>query len=568
MRTLTLAGLLLFGALLVLGAAVCGGDGDGDGEEDGAEQADLQEFNVQAELAIELLEDFVSAAPSLQGTQGFSGTGTGTADLGFGESGTIQFGDLTIDFSVSGGDGQSLAIQAMGRPDESSGTVEDSDDSVQGWTMDVALDFDVNSGRPTLTTEEPLPLEGSASLTSDGEVEGASLGTSSDFSADLVDEDGNTQGVVSAVVLSFANPAVLSQDGDETGGEPGAVVPPPVSVPNGFEYMLLFGASSNSFTVTTHDDGPGGHLYGDPSFTAGFAQDENDIIDVDIARLNITPESGDILNSLLPCGTTVVDIYTACSDPSASFPSGEVYMIAARLGGGPPLPGDPVLNDHQCTYANAFNFQGGANFSPGGPFTEDFYGGTFYWGETVGGLGSDYQESLSTAPARTPVADANARQLLIPGANRVVGFTPVDAVPDASGVRVTADCHLADFNPSGSGGDILGGLPSTSPLTQLPGSDKLMDIDVAALLQEHSAAAGDVPESDALLGDVNCDGEVNSSDALMILSHDAGLPIPEDACLEVGDVNDDGVVNSTDALIVLSFDADIPVPFPVGEPVG
>jgi hypothetical protein len=74
-----------------------------------------------------------------------------------------------------------------------------------------------------------------------------------------------------------------------------------------------------------------------------------------------------------------------------------------------------------------------------------------------------------------------------------------------------------------------------------------------------------------LLGDINDDGAVNSTDALIALSFDAGLPVPQPFVdrinLGFADANDDGVTNSTDALLLLSFDAGIPVPFPVGDPV-
>ncbi|NIR93671.1 MAG: hypothetical protein GWO08_08350 [Gammaproteobacteria bacterium] len=73
-----------------------------------------------------------------------------------------------------------------------------------------------------------------------------------------------------------------------------------------------------------------------------------------------------------------------------------------------------------------------------------------------------------------------------------------------------------------------------------------------------------------LLGDVNGDGAVNSTDALVILSYDAGLPLPQPFIDRInagfGDVNSDGNTNSTDALIVLSYDVGIAVPFPVGQP--
>jgi len=69
-----------------------------------------------------------------------------------------------------------------------------------------------------------------------------------------------------------------------------------------------------------------------------------------------------------------------------------------------------------------------------------------------------------------------------------------------------------------------------------------------------------------LLGDVNDDGEVNPTDALIVLSYAAGLevpPFPEN----IGDVNGDGEVNATDALIILSYAAGLEVSFPVGEAV-
>ena len=53
-----------------------------------------------------------------------------------------------------------------------------------------------------------------------------------------------------------------------------------------------------------------------------------------------------------------------------------------------------------------------------------------------------------------------------------------------------------------------------------------------------------------LLGDVDSDGKVNSSDALLILKHAVGEPI---AISEYADINKDGLVNSSDALIVLKI---------------
>jgi hypothetical protein len=67
------------------------------------------------------------------------------------------------------------------------------------------------------------------------------------------------------------------------------------------------------------------------------------------------------------------------------------------------------------------------------------------------------------------------------------------------------------------------------------------------------------------LGDVNGDGDANSTDALIILSADADMNTAQFCPMNCGDVNGDGLVNSTDALIVLSYDAQMTVPFPVGQ---
>jgi len=69
-----------------------------------------------------------------------------------------------------------------------------------------------------------------------------------------------------------------------------------------------------------------------------------------------------------------------------------------------------------------------------------------------------------------------------------------------------------------------------------------------------------------ILGDVNGDEMVNSTDALIVLSCDVGIDVSQFCPMNCGDVNDDGFINSTDALIILSYDVGIPVPFPVGEP--
>jgi hypothetical protein len=67
-----------------------------------------------------------------------------------------------------------------------------------------------------------------------------------------------------------------------------------------------------------------------------------------------------------------------------------------------------------------------------------------------------------------------------------------------------------------------------------------------------------------ILGDVNGDDNLNSTDALIILSGDVGIDISQFCPINCGDVNADGLVNSTDALIILSYDVGITVPYPMG----
>ncbi|NQT24019.1 hypothetical protein HQ585_01555 [candidate division KSB1 bacterium] len=75
-----------------------------------------------------------------------------------------------------------------------------------------------------------------------------------------------------------------------------------------------------------------------------------------------------------------------------------------------------------------------------------------------------------------------------------------------------------------------------------------------------------INSSCGILGDVNSDDVVNSTDALIILSCDVGLDVSSFCPMNCGDVNDDGIVNSTDALILMSYDVGVSVPFPIGDP--
>ena len=57
--------------------------------------------------------------------------------------------------------------------------------------------------------------------------------------------------------------------------------------------------------------------------------------------------------------------------------------------------------------------------------------------------------------------------------------------------------------------------------------------------------------SEYALGDVNMDGSVSVSDALMVLRFTMGLETLSDAQLELADFNGDGTVSTVDALDIL-----------------
>ncbi|MBQ7549078.1 MAG: dockerin type I repeat-containing protein, partial [Clostridia bacterium] len=62
-----------------------------------------------------------------------------------------------------------------------------------------------------------------------------------------------------------------------------------------------------------------------------------------------------------------------------------------------------------------------------------------------------------------------------------------------------------------------------------------------------------VQHADITIGDVNGDGNINSSDALMVLQHSVGLETLTGDRFTAADVNRDTVINSSDALMILQY---------------
>lgn len=69
-----------------------------------------------------------------------------------------------------------------------------------------------------------------------------------------------------------------------------------------------------------------------------------------------------------------------------------------------------------------------------------------------------------------------------------------------------------------------------------------------------SCTRADAANSGQILGDVDCNGNVNAIDAALILQKTAGL-IDTLACQEAGDVDSNGLLNAIDAALMLQYDA-------------
>ena len=72
---------------------------------------------------------------------------------------------------------------------------------------------------------------------------------------------------------------------------------------------------------------------------------------------------------------------------------------------------------------------------------------------------------------------------------------------------------------------------------------------------------GDV-QPEGMLGDVNGDGLVDTTDAKLVMQLDLGLVSPADLNVEVADVNGDGLVDTTDAKLIMQLDLGLITEFP------
>lgn len=127
--------------------------------------------------------------------------------------------------------------------------------------------------------------------------------------------------------------------------------------------------------------------------------------------------------------------------------------------------------------------------------------------------------------------------------------------PEESDMRFTRECSSADPRR-------WGGTPAVllfGAWLALAAEAGWRDVQASLAGGDADGSAVDIARAEGraicgLYGDVNDDGQVNSSDALIILTWTVGLPVPDPARVQVaGDVNADLLVNSVDALVALRF---------------
>ena len=179
--------------------------------------------------------------------------------------------------------------------------------------------------------------------------------------------------------------------------------------------------------------------------------------------------------------------------------------------------------------------------------------GPFKQGDPVPTLGSGLQlhgtnevyRSIRYAPDYPGLSGRN----LTPGAPLEIGTdSDDDGLLDHEEAKIYGtDPFAADSDTDGlSDGDEVLMFGSDPNLVDTDG-DGLSDFDEIFIY-------GSDPLIPALVGDVNCDGDVSSIDAALILQATAGL-VAFLACGESADVNRDGATTSIDAALVLQFTA-------------
>ncbi len=113
--------------------------------------------------------------------------------------------------------------------------------------------------------------------------------------------------------------------------------------------------------------------------------------------------------------------------------------------------------------------------------------------------------------------------------------------------------------------DITGQAGDETPLTLQPftsgvGGTRLGDETISPIPLQLESGTLRISESACSLGDINCDGVIDSFDAALALQLAAENPTPTDERLTTGDINGNGVLDAGDAAMILHYAANLSWP--------
>ena len=141
---------------------------------------------------------------------------------------------------------------------------------------------------------------------------------------------------------------------------------------------------------------------------------------------------------------------------------------------------------------------------------------------------------------------SSPNQLVIVYLESGSGATPISTNGPVFTVKFTANANAA----SGVTNFVL----SSGGMTFVD-CDSAMPADLRDVYPQLSSSATQPITVDSAKGDVNGDGFITSTDALLVLKADSGGITLSDSQVQAADVNGDEIVNSADALEILKFTA-------------